>query len=204
MNKHFLLAIAASAALGLSFGPAAARAADTQSATIASGPAYTGAPDVNVTAAFYAAGGGPGGFSMVRAMNSMIGEDRLQSEMQQLAGIYGQANADLFPHLFDYAINDAWVRAGKDNVMIPPFGSHEGRALANDLIHDGTAPDGTFRTGYFLDHTLSAKVRAQVIGDMVTRYGTEQTATFDRMANQFFFDLSQTLGGATVSLAPNH
>jgi hypothetical protein len=24
------------------------------------------------------------------------------------------------------------------------------------------------------------------------------------MANQFFFDLSQTLGGATVSLAPNH
>ena len=39
---------------------------------------------------------------------------------------------------------------------------------------------------------------------MVARYGTEQTATFDRMANQFFFDLSQTLGGATVSLAPNH
>jgi hypothetical protein len=204
MNKHLFLAIAASAALGLSLGPAAARAADTQTATIASGPAYTGAPDVNVTAAFYAAGGGPGGFSMVRAMKSMIGEDQLQSEMQQLASIYGQENADLFPHLFDYAINDAWVRAGKDNVLIPPFGSHEGRALASDLIHDGTAPDGTFRTGYFLDHTLSAKVRAQVIGDMVSRYGTEQTATFDRMANQFFFDLSQTLGGTTVSLAPNH
>ncbi|HTA39687.1 MAG TPA: hypothetical protein VK760_11445 [Candidatus Acidoferrales bacterium] len=203
MNKHFVLAIAASAALGLCLGPAAAVAADTQSA-IASGPTYTGAPDVNVTAAFYAAGGGPGGFSMVRAMKHLIGEDQLQSELQQLASEYGQANADLFPHLFDYAVNDAWVRAGKDNVMIPPFGSHEGRALANDLIRDGTAPDGTFRTGYFLDHTLSAKVRAQVIADMVSRYGVEQTTTFDRMSNQFFFDMSQTLGGNTVSLAPNH
>jgi hypothetical protein len=204
MNKHLFLAIAASAALGLSLGPSAARAADTPAATIASGPVYTGAPDVNVTAAFYSSGGGPGGFSMVRAMKSMIGEDQLQSEMQQLASIYGQDNADLFPHLFDYAINDAWVRAGRDNVMIPPFGSHEGQALATDLIHDGTAPDGTFRTGYLLDHTLSSKVRSQVIADMVSRYGTEQTTTFDRMSNQFFFDLSQTLGGATVSLAPNH
>jgi hypothetical protein len=204
MNKHFLLAIAASAALGLSLGPSTARAADAATATIATGPAYTGAPDVNVTAAFYAAGGGPGGFSMVRAMKSMIGEDQLQSEMQQLASVYGQANTDLFPKLFDYALNDAWVRAGKDNIMIPPFGSHEGRALASDLIHDGTAPDGTFQTGYFLDHTLSAKVRTQVIGDMVSRYGVEQTTTFDRMANQFFFDLSQTLGGNSVSLAPNH
>jgi hypothetical protein len=204
MNRYFLLAIAASAALGLSLGPCGARAADTQTATIASGPAYTGAPDVNVTAAFYAAGGGPGGFSMVRAMKSMIGEDQLQSEMQQLASIYGQENADLFPHLFDYAINDAWVRAGKDNVMIPPFGSHEGVALANDLIHDGTAPDGTFETGYFLDRTLSVKVRTQVIADMVKRYGGDQTKTFDRMANQFFFDVSQTLGGNTVSLAPDH
>jgi hypothetical protein len=159
---------------------------------------------VNVTAAFYAAGGGPGGFSIVRATKRMIGEDQLQSEMQQLASEYGQENADLFPHLFDYAINDAWVRAGKDNVMIPPFGSHEGRALAIDLIRDGTAPDGTFRTGYLLDHTLTAKVRAQVIGDMISRYGIEQTTTFDRMANQFFFDMSQTLGGNTVSLAPNH
>jgi hypothetical protein len=204
MNKSLFLAIAASAALGLTLGPCGASAAGTQSATIASGPAYTGAPDVNVTAAFYAAGGGPGGFSMVRAMKSMIGEDALQSEMQQLASIYGQENADLFPHLFDYAINDAWVRAGKDNVLIPPFGSHEGRALATDLIHDGTAPDGTFETGYFLDRTLSAKVRAQVIADMVSRYGTDQTKTFDRMNNQFFFDLSQTLGTSTVSLAPDH
>jgi hypothetical protein len=204
MNKYLLLAIAASAALALSLGPSRAIAAETQTATIASGPVYTGAPDVNVTAAFYAAGGGPGGFSIVRAMKSMIGEDRLQSEMQKLASIYGQENVDLFPHLFDYAINDAWVRAGKDNVMIPPFGSHEGPALASDLIHDGTAPDGTFRTGYLLDRTLSAKVRAQVIGDMVSRYGTEQATTFDRMANQFFFDVSQMLGGNSVSLAPNH
>jgi hypothetical protein len=203
MNKHLLSAIAA-AVLAFSFGPTLARAADTQSATIATGPSYTGAPDVNVTAAFYAAGGGAGGFSMVRAMNRMIGEDRLQSELQQLASIYGPENADLFPHLFDYAVNDAWTHAGKDNVMIPPFGSHEGQALANDLIRDGTAPDGTFQTGYFLDHTLSAKVRAQVIADMVSRYGVTQTTTFDRMANQFFFDVSQVLGSTNVSLAPNH
>jgi hypothetical protein len=202
MKTQLFTAIAAGAALALGAGaPALADTAPTS--VVASAPAYTGTPDVNVTAAFYGSGGGPGGFSIVRSMKSMIGEEMLQSEMTKLAATYGQTSADLFPHMFDYAIGVAWQHASADNVMIPPFGSHEGQALARDLIQDGTAPDGTFFTSYLFDKTLTKKVHAQVMNDLVSKYGAEQTATFDNMSNQLFFDISQTLG-KNVSLAPNH
>jgi hypothetical protein len=201
MKPFIFLALAASASLG--FGSIAPALADTRPAVVASGPSYSGTPDVNVAAAFYASGGGPGDFSVVRAMKSMIGEAQLQSEMTKLAGTYGQTNADLFPRVFDFTMNDAWSRAGRDNLMIPPFGSHEGAALAHDLVRDGTAPTGTFWTGYLLDHTMTPQVRAQVVADVVARYGAARAATFNRMANQFFFDVSLTLGD-TISLAPSH
>src|SRR6202020_1055 len=114
----------------------------------------------------HASGGGPGGFSIVSSMTSMIGEQPLQTEMQKLASTYGQENADAFPHIFDYALGDAWSRAGRANVMIPPFGSHEGAALANDLLRDGTAPDGTFQMALLFDRTLTPKVHAQVTKDI--------------------------------------
>ena len=190
MNK-LLIAFAASAALGSYLCSNAPAQADTP-------------PDVNVTAAFYASGGGPGGFSIVRSMTSMIGEDQLQTEMQKLASAYGQDKADAFSHIFDYALSDAWSRAGHANVTIPPFGSHEGIGLANDLLRDGTAPDGTFQTGYLLDRTLTPKVRAQVMKDIVAKYGADGASTFEKMTNQFFFDVSQLLGSDNVSLAANH
>jgi hypothetical protein len=190
MNKH-IFALAASAVLGSCLALGAPARADSP-------------PDVNVTAAFYASGGGPGGFSIVRSVSSMIGEDQLQTEMQKLASTYGQENADAFPHIFDYALSDAWTRAGRANVMIPPFGSHEGAGLANDLLRDGTAPDGTFQTAVLLDRTLTPKVHAQVSKDIVAKYGADAAATFDKMTNQFFFDVSQVLGTYNVSLAPNH
>jgi hypothetical protein len=190
MNKLFF-AFAASAALGSCLCLSVPALADTQA-------------DVNVTAAFYASGGGPGGFSIVRSITSMIGEDRLQTEMEKLASTYGQDSADAFPHIFDYALSDGWMRAGRANVMIPPFGSHEGIGLANDLLRDGTAPDGTFQTSYLFDRTLTPKVHAQVKKDIVAKYGADEAATFEKMANQFFFDVSQLVGSDNVSLAPNH
>jgi hypothetical protein len=100
-------------------------------------------------------------------------------------------------------MSDAWTRAGQDDVMIPPFGSHEGHMLALDLIRTGTTPDGTFQIGYFFDRTLTPKVRAQVEKDVAARFGSEAAGTFDRMSNQFFYDVSQEVG-TNVSLAPNH
>ena len=187
MNTKLCLAIAASAFLAI--GAVAPARADTSApAAVASAPVYNGAPDVNVTAAFYSAGGGSGGYGSWRNAGERT---------------FGEDNADLFPHMFDYAINVAWTHAGKDNVVVPPFGSHEGQALARDLIHDGTAPDGTFWTGYMMDHTLTAKVHAQVNRDLVSKFGADDAAVFDRMSNQFFFDISQVLD-TKVALAPNH
>jgi hypothetical protein len=189
--------IALSAAVAL--GSTAVAAAQTATPW----PSYDGTPNVALAGSLIASGGGPGSFSTVRAFGSMIGSDALYGEQQKLASIYGQHNADLFVHMFDYVVNDAWVRAGQDNVIIPESGSDSGRPLAADIVRAGTTPDGKFWTSYLFDKTMGLHVTAQVMSDLNLRYGPDASASFGRMANQFFHDLSQTIG-TSVGLAPNH
>ncbi|HTX58768.1 MAG TPA: hypothetical protein VMH02_03750 [Verrucomicrobiae bacterium] len=178
-----------------------ALALGTFAAAPAATVAYTGAPDVNVTAAFYNAGGGPGSFSSVRAIESMVGEGTLSSGLSTLAAKYGQDQADRFPAYFDFVMHDAWERAGQDNLMIPPFGSHDGHMLAVDLLHAGTTPSGNFSTRYLLAKLFTPTVSDRVLSDLSDRYGAGSVTAFEQMSNSFFYDLSAQLG-ANISLGP--
>jgi hypothetical protein len=189
-------------AFGLMLAAAGGTAAVAQTMP-ANGPAYAGQPNLPVAVSFIDAGGGAGGFSSVRALSSVVGPSALQSELQKLASEYGPGARDRFVKLFDFAINDAWMRAGTHDLHMPPPNGEGGRMLGVALIRTGTAPNGQFWSGYFFDHLLSQRVSNDVMSDLDARYGPGSAAQFLRMANQFFYDLSQHLGTA-VALAPVH
>lgn len=197
--KQAILAASVLAATLLWVSGSAVGAAQTTNG----GPVYAGAPDLALAMAFIDAGGGPGDFSTVRAIDRSFGAAVTQAGLQRLAAQYGPAARDRFVETFDFAINDAWVRAGQHNLHMPAPPGVTGRPLANELVRAGTASDGAFWSHVFLDRTLSEPVAAAVLQDIDARYGPGSSAQFLRTANRFFFDLSQRIG-AGVALAPVH
>lgn len=149
-------------------------------------------PSLPVTAAFITAGGGAGSFSMVRAFDTMIGNDALQSELQTLRDKYGNHDVDRFVHQMDFAISDGWERAGQDDVKIPAASSDTGKDLLRDMIKAGTTSSGRFQMSKMMDALLTARVHGQVASDLSARYGQDAVANLERIGTQFFSDLAQS------------
>jgi len=131
----------------------------------------------------------------VRAFDAMIGPDAVLTNQRQLTTNYGQTNADMFVHMFDYAIADAWQLAGKDNVSIPPPAQTGGQALATELVQAGVANGGiTFDNDTFFNSLFGKKIAGQVAADVNAKYGAGSWTNFSRMCDQFFHDIGQTVG----------
>src|SRR5690606_18413009 len=75
------------------------------------GPAYLGAPALDVTAALVQAGGGAADFSFAKALVSMLGETTVNAEVAKLNKQYGEKNVQGFIGGMDFAIKDALKRA---------------------------------------------------------------------------------------------
>jgi hypothetical protein len=168
------------------------------------GPVYAGDPALVVTSSLYAAGGGAGSFSTVRALTSIVGDDTLQSELVKLRGQYGAQAVDQFVRVSDFAINDAWKIAGADNVKIPTAGTLTGKDLGSALVQAGTDTSNTFWTGLLLDKALTHKVNMQVMTDIDTKYGEPVDASYHKIANQLFYDFAQSMGTTNLKLADDH
>jgi hypothetical protein len=168
------------------------------------GPVYGGPAEVTVTAALYTEGGGAGAFSSVRALNSIFGDATVTAELLKLRGGYGNAAVDQFVKVFDYAVSDAWQRAGQSNITFPTSSPLSGHELAVALVQAGTATDHTFWFGTLLDRTLTHKVHVQVMSDIDTKFGGDADTQFHRIANQMFYDLAQDLKLTETKLAAAH
>lgn len=145
------------------------------------------------TVAFINAGGGAGSFSTVRAFTNLIGADALQTELRNLRSQYNGNDVDRFVRAMDFTIGDAWQRAGQDDVKMPVASADSGKTLVRDMITAGTFSGGAFRMSAMLDALLTPKVHAQVSNDLSERYGPDAVANLERVGNQFFSDLAQTL-----------
>jgi hypothetical protein len=115
----------------------------------------------------------------------MIGAAALQEDFTDLANLYGQAATDRFVDIFDFAIADAWKRAGMDDVSMPEPTENGGRPLALAVLRAGKAPDGQFLTGYLLGRVLSPRVYSQVAADIEVRYGAGADEQFRQVSNDF-------------------
>lgn len=148
-----------------------------------------------LTGALYAAGGGAGSFSTVRALNSMFGAPTVQGEMQRLQDQFGDTSA--FISMFDFAMDDAWQKAGKDDVAVSKASDLTGEQLATAVVSAGTQ-HRVFTVQRLFSSLFPPQVAADVLLDLDVKYGADASKNFKSMANSFFTDTGASLGVAAL------
>ncbi len=168
------------------------------------GPSFKGAPNLAATAALVKAGGGAANFSTATALTSMVGGPTVSKEVAKLTKQYGKAETTQFLKTFDYAVTDSLKVATAAGVKLPAPAPVMGKALAAAVVKSGTTSDGTFWTGWMLDHAVSNKIHDKVMDDIDKKYGVAADANYHKISNQAFYDLAQALGATNVKLAAFH
>lgn len=198
----------AGAAIAAGHGPVNTATSDAAAASgtnMFGGPIYSGAPALAVTAALVKAGGGAENFSFTKALVSMLGEKTVNAEVTKLTKQYGKEQVHTFITGMNYAVSDALKRATQQGIKLPqaPTDLH-GVALARTLVTAGTAPDGTWWSGYLFDHALSHGIHNQVMEDINANVSSQADLTTHKILNQAMFDVAHALGYKHVKLASLH
>lgn len=168
------------------------------------GPVYSGKPALAVTVALVQAGGGAGNFSLVTALNHMLGAKTVKAEVAKLTKQYGSQRVGEWVHGMDFYIADTLKIVKAKGITLPPPAQLSGVELAKALVGAGTAPDGTFWAGYLFDHAVSHPIHNQLMVDADAKYSAAVDATAHSITNQAFYDVAQALGMTHVKLAPYH
>lgn len=168
------------------------------------GPVYNGEPALAATAALVKAGGGAHHFDFATALVAMLGKDTVNKEVAKLDKQYGEKEVKTFLSGMTFAINDGLKRATEAGVKLPPPANLSGPALAKALVQAGTAPDGTFWSGYLFDEAISHNLHNQVMGDIDAKFSMAADATTHKILNQAMYDVAQALGMKDVKLASFH
>ncbi|MFY9178398.1 MAG: hypothetical protein WAO12_01300 [Venatoribacter sp.] len=168
------------------------------------GPAYMGAPALDVTAALVKAGGGAENFSFANALVSMLGADTVNAEVAKLTKQYGEKEVNDFIAGMDYAINSSLKHATIGGIALPAPAALEGADLAKTLVKAGVAPDGVWWSGYLFDVAISHDLHNVVMGDINANVGYEMDKVTHKILNQAMYDVAQALGEKDVKLATLH
>lgn len=168
------------------------------------GPVYDGAPALPVTVALVVAGGGPEHFSLVTALNHMLGTATVNAEVAKLTKQYGKHRVGEWVSGIDFAVNDTLRIVKEKHIQLPAPAPLSGVELAKTLVSAGTTPDNTFWAGYLFDHALSHGIHMQVMDDTDVKYGAAYDANYHAITNQAFYDVAQALGDKSVQLASFH
>lgn len=160
------------------------------------GPIYHGPAALEVTAALVKAGGGAEHFSFADALVSMLGKETVDAEVAKLTKQYGKENVTNFIDGMTFAVNDGLKRATEAGVTLPEAPADlEGVKLAKTLVTAGTAPDGTFWSGYLFDHALSHQIHNQVMADIDAKSGHAADGNNTHyILNQAMYDVAKALG----------
>ncbi|HUH31961.1 MAG TPA: hypothetical protein VLZ55_11465 [Rhodanobacter sp.] len=194
--------------------PAATAMAPAAASTVAAapegmnwfgGPIYTGEPALAATAALIKAGGGADNFSFQTALVSMLGEKTVNAEVEKLTKQYGADEVKGFVDGMTFAVKSAIKNATAAGITLPEAPADlKGADLAKALVQAGTAPDGTFWSGYLFDKALSNKIHVLVMTDIDQAVGHAADESTHKILNQAMFDVAQALEMKDVKLASLH
>lgn len=202
--KYPSILAACAAALLISGPQLGATEPTTSTPNMFGGASYRGEPALAVTAALIDAGGGAAEFSFAQALTSMLGEETVAAEVKKLTAQYGPDSVNTFIEGMDMAIAFSLKRASEAGIVLPPRADLTGIELAKTLVQAGTAPDGTFWSGYLFDKAISHQLHNQVMGDINRTAGYEADRITHKILNQAMYDVAQALGMTTVKLADLH
>lgn len=197
-------ATSAATAVGSAAATSVEPAASAAESNMFGGPVYDGEPALAATAALIDAGGGAAHFSFQTALVSMLGEETVNAEVAKLTKQYNADDVNGFVNGMDFAVNDAIKLVTDAGITLPAPADLHGTDLAAALVKAGTAPDGTFWSGYLFDKTLSHPIHNQVMADIDQSVGTDADLLTHKLLNQAMFDVAQALGMNDVQLASLH
>ena len=168
------------------------------------GPVYNGKPALAVTVALVKAGGGPKHFSLVTALNHMLGKKTVDTEVTKLTKQYGSKRVTAWVTVMNFYVNDTLKIVKAKGIKLPAPAKLSGMELAQTLVKAGTDSQGTFWAGYLFDHAVSHPIHKRLMDDADTKYGAKWDANAHAITNQAFYDVAQALGNKSVKLAPYH
>lgn len=168
------------------------------------GPSFKGSPNLAATVAFVMAGGGPAHFSFQKALVSMAGDKTIDQEVGKLETQYGKANVMQWLKTWNFAVADSLRQAKAAGVTLPAAANLHGKDLAVALVKAGLTSNGTFWTGFMLDHVVSNKIHDGTMNGIDAKYGQTADANYHKITNQAMYDLAHALGATTVKLASYH
>jgi len=168
------------------------------------GPVYDGKPALAVTVALVEAGGGPGHFSLVTALNHMLGKKTVKAEVAKLTRQYGAKRVTAWVTVMNFYVDDTLKIVKAKGINLPPPAKLSGVELAKTLVKAGTDSQGTFWAGYLFDHAVSHPIHNQLMNDADAKYSAKWDANAHAITNQAFYDVAQALGDKSVKLVPYH
>lgn len=168
------------------------------------GPVYNGKPALSVTVALVVAGGGPDHFSLVTALNHMLGAKTVNAEVAKLSKQFGTKRVNAWVKVMNFYVDDTLKIVKAKGVKLPPPAKLSGVELAKTLVNAGTDKDGVFWAGYLFDHAVSHSIHNQLMNDADAKFSAQWDANAHAITNQAFYDVGQALGEKNVKLSPYH
>jgi hypothetical protein len=126
---------------------------------------YRGTPDLALTSAMIAAGGGARAFSGKR-LSTMLAAQHSADEVQRLDARFGAPRVQRYFTTFDTFIGASIADVTRRHIALPrpdPALAHNPYELAASLRAAGVMSDGRFDIGYFIEHLISRPVHIDVM-----------------------------------------
>lgn len=152
---------------------------------------YTGAPNLPLTVAVVASGGGATAFDTTKLIGNLAGP-LAPAEVKSLTEKYGAENVKSFIEVFNFVINDSLKIATAKQIALPSTPAvdpKDGKALSAALYTAGTLPNGRFDVEYMLDNLVSHPIHVQVMNDIDARYSPKADANYHVVLLQAMSDL---------------
>jgi hypothetical protein len=154
-----------------------------------------GPPDLTLTAALIAAGGGSTAFDAQKLVAALTGNGPLaQTELDALTKKFGASNVASFVKTFDFVVTDALAQATTGGIALPTTpvpDPADGKALAAALFAAGVPPRGRFDVEYMLDALVSHVIHVAVMNDIDANpeLGPNADANYHAVLGQTMLDL---------------
>lgn len=168
------------------------------------GPVYVGKPALAVTVALVEAGGGPGRFSLVTALDHLLGKATVKAEVTKLTRQYGSRRVNQWVKVMNFYVDDTLKIVKAKGIKLPPPANLSGARLARTLVKAGTDGKHVFWAGYLFDHAVSHSIHKRLMDNADAKFGARWDASAHAITNQAFYDVAQALGDKKVRLAPYH
>lgn len=152
---------------------------------------FDGTPDLALTSAVVAAGGGPTHFSSAKLFAVLTGKKR-SAETKKLTEQFGTSDVrDTFA-IFDFAVDDAVGIVTSKHIALPPPSPspRDAKALAYAMYGAGVTKSGVWDVGYMVEHLITHPIHHAIMHDIDAKFGSKKNGEFHVVLAQMMDDLA--------------